>query len=306
MEHPVIFWVGFHLLIGFLLALDLFVLHRKGRPVRFREACISTGVGVALALIFNGFVYFYFGPEQGLQFFTGYLIEKSLSVDNLFVFILIFSHLHIPQAYQHKILFWGILGALIFRISLILAGVALIQEFHWILYVLGAFLFISGLKLAFEKKKGKDPTKGLVYRMLHSMLPVAEGESGGRFFVWRKAGWLVTPLFLALLIIEFTDIVFALDSIPAIFAITLDPFIIYTSNIFAILGLRSLYFVLAPTLKKMHYFKWGLAAILVFVGLKMVATDLVAISVGASLLVIVAILGVTAAASSLLARKPSK
>jgi tellurite resistance protein TerC len=218
-------------------------------------------------------------------------------VDNLFLFLMIFLHFQIPAAYQRKILFWGILGALVFRIAFILGGVALIHQFHWMFYVFGAFLLFSGIRFLQQKQQKDDPTKNLLFRALSRLFPVAKGDGEGHFFVRRQGKWKVTTLFLALLMIECTDIVFALDSIPAIFAITTDTFIIYTSNIFALLGLRALYGVLSSSLKKLKYLKSGLAAILIFIGAKMLVEDFVTISLPISLAVILAILGVTILAS---------
>ncbi|MBS0604094.1 MAG: TerC family protein [Verrucomicrobia bacterium] len=297
MGYQAAFWIGFHVLIAVLLSLDLGLFHRKGHVIKFREACLFSAFWIVVALLFNLFVYYSFGPDVALQFFTGYLIEKSLSVDNLFLFLIIFMHFRTPPLYQHKILFLGILGTLLFRISLILLGVSLIEHFHWMYYVFGAFLLASGIKFMLQKAKDDDLSKSALFRVLKKVLPVANEDGDGEFFVKRRGYWKVTTLFLTLLMIECTDIILALDSIPAIFAITTDPFIVYTSNVFAILGLRSLYFVLAASLKKMRYLKFGLAAILVFVGLKMLLANVVQISVPASLGVILLILSVTMLAS---------
>jgi tellurite resistance protein TerC len=297
MEHPTAFWIGFHLLIAVLLAIDLIFFNRKNSEAGFKKACWLSAFWIAIALAFNLFVYFNLGRESALQFFTGYLVEKSLSLDNLFVFLLIFSHFQTPDAYQRKILFWGILGALVFRIAFILAGVALIEQFSWMLYLFGAILLISGIKFLLQKQKAENVTRGVLYRTISKMLPVAKTDGKGQFFLKEKGKSKVTLLFLALLMIECTDILMALDSIPAIFAITTDPFIIYTSNVFAILGLRALYFVLASGLKKLKYLKHGLAAILIFIGLKMMVGDFLLISLPVSLCVILGILGVTVLAS---------
>lgn len=293
MEHSAFFWVGFHLLIALLLGLDLGVFHRKGYKISFRMALISSVFWIAAGLLFNLFVYLSFGPLSALQFFTGYLIEKSLSVDNLFLFLLIFLHFQVPAAYQRKVLFWGILGAIVFRISLILIGIALIERFYWMFYVFGAFLLLSGIKFALEKKEFGEVSRSSLYKFLCNIFPVSKGDSKGVFFVRVQKKWKVTSLFLALAIIECTDIIFALDSIPAVFAITMDAFIVYTSNIFAILGLRSLYFLLASSLAKLAYIKFGLAAILIFIGAKMLLSTMMPISLLVSLVVIVAILAIT-------------
>ncbi len=288
------FWIEFHLLIVTFLILDLGIFQKKTKEPSFKQACLHSVFWVVLALLFNAFIYYVSGYQSALQFFTGYLIEKSLSVDNLFLFLFLFLHFHVSIAHQHKILFWGILGALIFRISLIVTGVVLIDRFHWLYYCLGIFLIFTGVKFALQNpRKKRDPTKSMSYRFLKKIFPVEETAFKDEFFVKKGKRWKVTTLFIVLLLIETADIVFALDSIPAIFAITTDPFIVYTSNIFAILGLRSHYFVLAGSLSKLYYYKWGLAAILVFVGAKMVSANYIPISVPISLLVIVAIIGVT-------------
>lgn len=303
MNATVVFWIGFHVLIVILLIADLGFFHRKAHSIKFKEACVLSICWIALSLIFNALIYFFLGPDRALQFFTGYIIEKSLSVDNLFIFLVIFLYFRIPPAYQHKILYWGIIGALFFRIALILAGIALISKFYWIFYLFGAILLFSAFKFAFQKEKQKDPSKNRLLRLLRKVIPVAKEEGYKHFFIKEKGKWKATSCFLALIVIENTDIVFALDSIPAIFAITTDPFIIYTSNVFAILGLRSLYFVLAPSLEKLRYIKFGLAAILVFIGLKMLFVDFIDIPVSASLIVILGILGLTVATSWINAKK---
>ena len=295
MTYPWIFWTGFHLLIALLIAVDMRVFQRKTRETNFKKCLMLTFFWIGIALLFNLFIYFYFGSESALQFFTGYLIEKSLSVDNLFVFLLIFSHFQTPVLYQRRVLVWGILGALVFRISLILAGVALIAQFHWMFYFFGAFLLYSGTQLMLQKQR--PISQGFAFVLLNRLLPVAKCKENGEFFVKSGGRWKVTSLFLVLLLIECSDIVFALDSIPAIFAITTDPFIIYTSNVFAILGLRSLYFLLASSLDKLKYLKFGLAAIVIFVGIKMLISSIAPISLSVSLFVILVILAVTILAS---------
>ncbi len=273
--HGIYFWIGFNVLIVLLLILDLGLFQRKKIPSA-KDAWVHTIFWVALALLFNIFVYFSSGPESALQFLAGYLIEKSLSVDNLFVFLTIFLHFRVSEEMQHKVLFWGILGALVFRFCLIFVGISLIGRFHWISFVLGAFLIFTGIQFALQKQK-EDPSKSWSFRFFKKILPRGKASS----------------ILIVLLMIEATDILFALDSIPAIFAITTDPFIVYTSNVFAILGLRSLYFILAANLGKLKYYKVGLAAILVFVGLKMVLTNACSISIPVSLGVVIAILGAT-------------
>ena len=292
------FWIGFHLLIVLLLIVDLGIFSGKTKKLRFKQACLHSAFWILLALLFNFLIYYVSGPESALQFFTGYLIEKSLSVDNLFLFLFLFMHFHVSEPHQHKVLYWGIIGALIFRVSLILTGVALIDRFHWLYYLLGAFLIFTAIHFVLQgQRRKKDFSKSLSFRFFKKILPVDESDGTGEFFVKKRGRWKVTTLFIVLLLIETTDIIFALDSIPAIFAITMDPFIVYTSNVFAILGLRSHYFVLAGSLSKLYYYKFGLAAILVFVGAKMILANYIPISVFLSLIVIIVILGLTVGCS---------
>jgi tellurite resistance protein TerC len=290
-----LFWIGFHVCIALLWVAD-FDFFGTSPKSSFSKACLLTSGWIALALLFNFFIYLFLGPTEALQFLTGYLIEKSLSIDNLFVFLLIFTSFRLPISVQHRILHWGIIGALFFRVSLILGGIALINRFHWMYYVLGAFLVYSGIKFALETEK-KDPSQSFLLRLFKAIFPVAKRQERQKFFIKEKGKWKMTALFLTLLMIESADILFALDSIPAIFAITTDPLIVYTSNVFAILGLRSLYFVLTGVLDKLAYFKFGLAAILIFVGIKMLCAPWMSISVLTSLIVIAAILLATMAFS---------
>jgi tellurite resistance protein TerC len=286
-----------------MLALDLGVFHRKAHEVSVREATVWSAVWIALAMTFNAFVYFTRGAEQGIQFFTGYVIEKSLSVDNIFVIALIFGFFAVPKLYQHRVLFWGILGALVMRAAFIAAGAALLERFHWILYVFGAFLLFTGIKMALHRNEEIHPEHNPVLKLVRRMMPVTNDYEGPHFFM-RKAGTLMaTPLFLVLVLVETADLIFAVDSIPAIFAVTRDPFIVYTSNIFAILGLRSLYFVLAGVMDKFVYLKLGLSAILGFVGSKMLITEVYKIPATVSLLVVVAILALAVMASVLRNRR---
>lgn len=296
-------WVGFNLFVLAMLALDLGVFHRKAHAVSFKEALGWSGVWIGLALAFNAGLYFWMGPEPALQFLTGYLIEKSLSVDNIFVFVLIFSAFSVPAIYQHRVLFWGVLGALVMRAILIIAGAALLEHFHWIIYLFGAFLIFTGIKMALPAKKEKDITDNPVLKLARRLLPVTDDFVEDRFLLKRAGQWVVTPLFLVLLLVETTDLIFAVDSIPAIFAVTTDPFIIYTSNVFAILGLRSLYFVLAGVIDKFYYLKQGLAAVLTFVGAKMLLVDIYKIPIALSLGVIALILAVAVVASLWRARR---
>ena len=262
-------WVGFNVFVLAMLALDLGVFHRKAHVVSFRESIAWTVVWITLAMIFNLGVGHFLGDEKGLEFFTGYVIEKSLSVDNVFVIALLFSYFAVPAIYQHKVLFWGILGALIMRAAMIAAGSKLITEFGWVIYIFGAFLILTGIKMIVKNETEIHPEKNPLVRLFKRFMPVTNEFRGDRFFVRENGVLFATPLFVVLLIVEFTDLMFAGDSIPAIFAVTTDPFIVYTSNVFAILGLRSLYFALSGVMDKFHYLKIGLGVILTFVGVKM-------------------------------------
>jgi tellurite resistance protein TerC len=273
MENTIWLWVGFNVFVLMMLALDLGVFHRKAHEVKFREAITWTGVWIMLALIFNAGVWYFFGEEKAVAFLTGYIIEKSLSVDNIFVFVLIFTAFQVPSIYQHKVLFWGVLGALVMRIIFILAGVTLITKFHWIIYVFGVFLILTGIKIARDKGTKINVDNSPVLKFIRKFIPVTANYHESKFTVKLDNKWHATPLFLVLILIETTDLIFAVDSIPAILAITSDPFIVYTSNVFAILGLRSLYFALAGSLKYFTYLHFGLALILVFVGVKMLISD---------------------------------
>jgi tellurite resistance protein TerC len=263
-------WVGFNVFILAMLALDLGVFHRKTHVVSLRESLTWTGVWVVLALVFNVGVWHYAGSAKALEFFTGYLIEKSLSVDNVFVFALLFSYFAVPPKYQHKVLFWGILGALLMRAMMIAVGAALIAKFAWIIYVFGGFLILTGIKMIVKREEEIHPERNPVVRWFKQLMPVTPEYRGDKFFVRENGVRMATPLFVVLLLVEFTDLIFAVDSIPAIFAVTKDPFIVYTSNVFAILGLRSLYFALAGVMDKFHYLKIGLGVVLAFVGMKMI------------------------------------
>ena len=271
-----------------------------------KEALTWTGVWITLALAFNVFIYYYFDEEFAVQFLTGYLIEKSLSVDNIFVIILIFSYFHVPSSYQHKVLFLGILGALVMRAIFIFAGIELIHRFHWLIYIFGGFLIITGIRMLFSNDTKIDPEKNFFVRMVRKIIPVTNDYVDDKFFTRVDGALWATPLFLALVVIEATDLIFAVDSIPAILAISEEPFIVYTSNVFAMLGLRSLYFALAGIEKYFKYLKYGLALILVFVGSKMALAQVFKIPVEISLLVIAVILGVSMVASVRKSRKELK
>jgi tellurite resistance protein TerC len=300
-------WIGFNLFVLLMLALDLGVFHRKAHVVSIREATMWSLVWIALAMVFNLGLYLfwdqlsptstYSNSEASLAFFTGYLIEKSLSVDNIFVFVLIFTFFAVPAAYQHRVLFWGILGALLMRGALIAVGATLLKEFHWIIYVFGAFLVFTGIRMALHRNQEMHPERNPLIRFVRRIMPVTDNYEGDRFFLRRSGKLFATPLFLVLLLVESTDLVFAVDSIPAIFAVTNDPFLVYTSNVFAILGLRSLYFLLAGVVDKFYYLKLGLSAVLVFVGIKMVMIDIYKIPVGLSLGMIASILTISVIAS---------
>ncbi len=283
-------WIGFNVFVLLMLALDLGVFHRKEHKVTFKEAISWSVVWVTLALIFNGWIYYDQGKDKALEFLTGYLIEKSLSVDNIFVFVLLFSFFKVPEQYRHRVLFWGVLGALLMRAGFIAAGAVLIEKFHWIIYVFGAFLVFTGYKMLNKKTEDMHPEDNPLVRWFVKKGKVTSDYHGKNFFVRINGQKLATPLFLCLLSVEFTDLIFAVDSIPAIFAITKDPFIVYTSNVFAILGLRSLYFALEGIITRFPYLRYGLALILIFIGLKMLAVDIYKIPVVASLAVIAVIL----------------
>ena len=296
-------WAGFNLFVLGMLAVDLGIFHRQAHAVSMREAGIWSAVWIALALVFNLGVWKFLGPQPGVEFLTGYLIEKSLSIDNIFVIALLFAYFKVPGEYQHRVLFWGILGALVMRAAFILAGAALLDRFHWIIYLFGGFLVLTGIKMAFAPEHGVEPERNPVVRLVRRLMPVTAEFRGASFFVRAGGRRAATPLFLVLVMVEFTDLVFAVDSIPAIFAVTRDPFLVYTSNVFAILGLRSLYFLLAGVMHKFEYLKLGLAAILVFVGAKMALVDWVKVPTVLSLGVIAAILALAVAASLFKARR---
>jgi tellurite resistance protein TerC len=298
------FWIIFNAVIVGLLILDLAVLNRGGRVIPFKDALISSASWIALAAMFAVFIHQWMGPAKSLEFVTGYLIEEALSVDNLFVFILLFAYFKVPPEQERTVLFWGIIGALIMRGLFIFSGVALVNRFHWILYAFGAFLVYSGYKLLAETEEAEaDPSRNLVLRLCRKYLPVTESYEGRKFFVRREEKLLATPLFVVLLVIETTDILFATDSIPAILAITRDPFIVYTSNVFAILGLRSLYFALAGLMKLFHYLNYGLAVVLMFIGVKMLLSFRYNIPTWVALTVIAGVLGLSVLASVLFPKK---
>jgi TerC family integral membrane protein len=296
------FWILFNLFVLVMLVLDLGVFHRRTHVVKFREALLWSAMWIALAAVFAVIVYFWHGRVPALEFVTGYVIELSLSVDNLFVFLLIFRYFQVPTVHQHKVLFWGILGALIMRAVFILAGVGLIRQFHWIIYVFGALLVYSGIKLFRQENAEIHPEKNPLLRLFRRWIPVTKDYEGAKFFV-RRPGLYATPLFIVLLVVETTDVLFAVDSIPAILAITLDAFIVYTSNVFAILGLRSMYFALAGMMELFHYLHYGLSLVLIFVGGKMLVSHYYQIPTEIALGTVAGILIISVVASMLHPRK---
>jgi len=294
-------WGAFNAFVLAMLALDLFVFHREAHEVTSAEAAAWSVLWVALALTFGAGVYAFAGRDAGLEYFTGYVIEKALSVDNIFVFVLIFGHFRVPPQYQHRVLFWGILGALVMRGGMIAGGAYLIQQFHWIIYVFGAFLVFTGIRMATRMEHDIEPESSPAIRIVRRLLPVTAHYHGQHFFVRELVGGrqrlVATPLFVVLTLVETTDLIFAVDSIPAIFAITQNTFIVYSSNVFAILGLRALYFLLADVIRRFHHLKLGLSVVLVFVGAKMLAADVYEIPTGVSLGVILLVLTTSIATS---------
>ncbi len=296
-------WIGFNVVVLALIAFDLLVFHRRARQTSLREAAIWSAVWVGLSLTFSLFVFRFMGTNSGLEFLAGYLIEYALSVDNIFVFVLIFGYFRIPMQYQHRVLLWGIMGALLLRGAMIGAGAVLVSRFEWILYIFGAFLVFTGIRMALQKAEDQyDPEDNPVLRLVRKILPVTPEYHGQRFFVRAadeggRTRLMATPLFIVLVLVETTDVIFATDSIPAIFAVTRDPFIVYTSNVCAVLGLRALYFLLAGIVDKFHYLKIGLSVVLVFIGLKMLGESFVHVPIAASLGVVALILVVSVFAS---------
>jgi tellurite resistance protein TerC len=283
-------WIGFNVVVFGLLIFDLKVLHRKARVESIREALLWAAFWISLALLFNLGIYLWQGPETALEFLTAYLVEESLSVDNLFVFLLIFSYFAVPPEYQHRVLFWGILGAIVLRVSFILAGVALLERFHWVIYVFGGFLIFTAIRMAFQKETEVHPERNPVLRLVRRVVPVTDCYEGDKFFVKRLGRYVATPLFIVVLVIETTDIVFAVDSIPAVLGITQDRFIAYTSNVCAILGLRAIYFALAGIMRMFKYLHYGLMGVLFFIGVKMVISEFYVIPIGIALGVVGGIL----------------
>jgi tellurite resistance protein TerC len=294
---PIWKWVLFNAFVLAMLALDLGVVHRRKHEVKFNEAVVWSAVWIGLALAFAGLVAYKRGAGTALQFLTGYIIEESLSVDNLFVFLLIFSYFAVPTPLQHGVLFWGILGAMVLRLLFIVAGVALIEQFEWVIYIFGAILIFSGVKMALEKEKKINPGQNPVLKLVRKLMPVTPEFEGSTFLVRRDGRTLATPLLLVLLVVETTDLIFAVDSIPAVLAITRDRFIVYTSNVFAILGLRAMFFALKGAMDLFHHLHYGLSAVLVFVGVKMLLGHFVEVPIGIALGVVASILALSVVAS---------
>jgi tellurite resistance protein TerC len=303
MGESILFWTGFNLFIFIMLALDLGVFHKKNKKVPVREAVLWTFVWITLAFIFDLIIYFNLGRTKALEFLTGYVIEYSLSVDNIFVFILIFSFFNVDEKYQHKILFWGILGALVMRGIFIFTGVALITRFHWIVYIFGGFLVYTGIRMLAKEEIHIEPDKNPLVKFFRKLMPVADTMHEDKFFVRISSKTYATPLFLVLIIIETSDLIFAVDSIPAVLAISQDKFIVFTSNIFAILGLRSLYFAISGVMDYFRFLKVGLAFVLTFVGLKMCSSGFIEMPVQYSLIIIISILLLAIVASIVIRKK---
>lgn len=293
-------WLGFNVVVIGMLVLDLGVFHRRAHTVTMREATVWSVIWIALSLVFNLVIYATWGARPALEFLTGYLIEKSLSIDNIFVFVLIFSYFRVPSEYQHRVLFWGVLGALVMRAALIFVGATLLARFHWIIYVFGGFLVVTGIRMALQRQEEKDLGTNAAVRLVRRLMPVTDAYHGQRFVIADGARRLATPLLLVLVLIEASDLIFAVDSIPAIFAVTGDPFLVYTSNVFAILGLRSLYFLLAGVVGLFRYLRLGLAVVLSFVGVKMLVAEFYKIPISVSLAVILGILAISILASLLI------
>ena len=292
-----LWWIIFGVFIFAMLVLDLGVFNRKAHVIKMKEAMIWTAFWITLASFFGAGIYYFYGHSKAMEFFTAYIIEYSLSIDNLFVFMLIFRFFNVPHAYEHKALFWGILLALMTRAAFIFAGVALINTFHWVMYVFGAFLIYTGIKLALNKETEVHPDQNVAIKLLRYVLPVTREFQEARFFIVQNGRRFATPMLAVLLALETTDILFAVDSIPAVLAISTDPFIVYTSNVFAILGLRSLFFAISGLMKLFHLLHYGLAAILSFVGVKMLIADFFPVPTGISLIIISSILVISIIAS---------
>jgi tellurite resistance protein TerC len=303
MTEPIWAWGVFLLVVIAMLMVDLGVFHRKAHVLSMREATIWSIVWVVVALVFNAIVWVWLGHQKALEFFTGYLVEKALSADNIFVFAVLFNYFAVPPEYRHRVLFWGVLGAIVFRLTFILAGTALLKKFHWVVYIFGIIVIVSGIKLLMRKDGEIDPERNPVLRLARRFLPITPNYHGQKFFVRLNGKFMATPLTLVLLVVESTDIVFAIDSIPAIFAITRDPFIVFTSNVCAILGLRALYFLLEGMIRLFRYLDEGLAVILVFIGIKMLVSEFYKIPTWVALGFVAAVLAITIALSLMAERR---
>ncbi len=290
-------WIIFAVLVGVMLGLDLGVFHKKDHEISIKESLFWSAIWILVALVFNFGVYFFKGHDDGMKFLVGYVLERSLSIDNLFVFLLIFNYFEVPSKYQYRVLLWGIFGALVLRALFVAFGIALIHYFQWTIYVFGVILIVTGFKLAVEKDKQIEPEKNVVLKLFRKVVPVSAEYDGGHFFTRKKGLLMATPLFIVLLVIETTDVIFAVDSIPAVLAITTDPFIVYSSNVFAILGLRALYFALAAMMRLFHHLHYGLALILIFVGVKMGISKFVHIPISLALGLILGVLALSIIAS---------
>ncbi len=300
------YWIGFGIFVLILLALDLLVFNKKAHEVKLKEALAWSAVWIALALLFGVFVHIMLGPELALQYYAAYVMEKSLSMDNIFVFMMIFTYFRIPPEYQHRVLFWGIIGALVMRLLFIFLGITLINQFHWVLYVFGIILIYSAVKMIKDKDKEIHPESNPVIKLFRKIMPVTTELDDGKFFTRKNSTLMATPFFIVLLVIESSDIMFAVDSIPAVIAISKDTFVVYTSNIMAILGLRALYFAISYVMRYFRYLNYGLAVILSFVGLKMLLSDMVHIPIGASLAFIAVTLAVSIVASVVIKNNTSE
>jgi len=301
---PISFWIFFNAVILLLVFIDLVVINREGRVLPFKRALLNSALWIALALLFAAIVHYSMAPGKSLEFLAGYLVEEALSVDNLFVFLLLFAYFKVPPEQERPVLVWGILGALVMRGAFIFGGVALVSRFHWVLYLLGVLLIYSGFRLMLKgSEESVDPSRNVAVRLARRFLPITDHYEGGKFFTRQNGKRLATPLFIALLVVETTDILFATDSIPAILAITRDPFIVYTSNVFAIMGLRSLFFVLASLMKLFHRLSYGLAMVLIFIGAKMLIAIKYELPTWIVLVVIAMVLAMSVLASILFPEK---
>ena len=297
MEIGVLPWILFNVFLITMLLLDLFVFHRKAHVIQTKESLLWTGLWVGLAVVFGLGIWYFEGSSHALDFFSGYLVEESLSVDNLFVFLMLFTYFCVPKEHQYRVLFWGILMAIVLRAAFIIGGIALFQALEWIVYVFGAFLIFTGIRMGMQSDDNPHPAANPVVKLLCKFLPMTSKYHGGKFFILENGRRLATPLFMVFMAVNLTDVIFAVDSIPAILAITQDPFIVYTSNMFAIMGLRSIYFALSGFAQRLHYLHYGLAAVLVFLGVKMILSGIYHIPTFLSLLVIGSILAVAVIAS---------